>query len=44
MRDCADAQREVKGGDEEGPNRHGFEEWIFGGAAPPTPSRSQPFW
>ena len=44
MRDCANAQRDGKGVQEEGLDRHGFEEWLFGGAAPLTPSKSQPFW
>ena len=44
MRDCANTQREGKGVEEEGLDRHGFEEWLFGSAAPSTPSRSQPFW
>ena len=44
MRDCANTQREGKGVEEEGLDRHGFKEWLFGGAAPLTPSRSQLFW
>ena len=44
MRHSANAQREGKGGDEEGFNRHGLLEWMVGGVAPSTPSRSQPFW
>ena len=44
VRDSANTQREGKGVDEEGLDRHGFEEWMFGGAAPSTSSRSQPFW
>ena len=44
MRDCANTQREGKGVEEEGLDRHGFEEWLFGGAVPSTPSSSQPFW
>ena len=34
MRDCANAQREGKGVDEEGFNRHGLLEWMVGGVAP----------
>ena len=44
VRDSANTQREGKGVDEEGLDRHGLEDWLFGGAAPLTPSRSQPFW
>ena len=44
MRDCANTQREGKGVEEEGLDRHGFEEWLFGSAVSSTPSRSQPFW
>ena len=44
VRDSANTQREGKGVDEEGLDRHGLEDWLFGGAAPLTPSISQPFW
>ena len=44
IRDSTNAQRQEKGVGEESLNRHGFKEWLFGGAVPSIPSRSQPFW
>ena len=42
--DCAKDERYGKGVDEEWLDKHGWLDWESGGAAPSTPSRSQPFW
>ena len=42
--DCAKDERYGKGVDEEWLDRHGWLDWMAGGSAPSTPSRSQPYW
>ena len=44
VRDSANAQSEREGVGEERLDRHGLWNWLAGGSARLTPSRSQPLW